>query len=175
MRERRQKFLGKQNKIYIFYNTTTLQFYLQNCIVVVLQIFLQYLGYVWVRRLRLRLRLRFSVPFFFTRYGTNFTVTATVHALCEQQPQSLTYQTIFSQSVHIVYCSRIHKFHFSATFSLKVGLTVLFIHLKIILLQCFSVFSCIQTDPWYIAFRMWEVFEGKMLNKTYIAFQVRML
>ena len=41
-----------------------------------------------------------------------------------------------------------------SNFSLKMGLTVLFTHLKIILLQCFSVFNfqfsafnCIQTDP----------------------------
>ena len=34
-----------------------------------------------------------------------------------------------------------HKFHFSAIFSLKMGLTILFIHLKIILLQYFSVFN----------------------------------
>ena len=52
----------------------------------------------------------------------------------EQQPQSLTCETIFSQSVHIVYCLRTHKFYFSATFSLKMGPTVLFTHLKIILL-----------------------------------------
>ena len=43
--------------------------------------------------------------------------------------------------MHIVYCSRTHKFHFSATFSLKMGPTVLFTHFKIILLQYFSVFS----------------------------------
>ena len=45
--------------------------------------------------------------------------------------------------------TRTHKHHFSATFSLKMGLTVLFTHLKIILLQCFqfSAFNCIQTDP----------------------------
>ena len=47
----------------------------------------------------------------------------------------------FSQSVHIVHCSWTHKFHFSATFSLQMGPTVLFTHLKIILLQYFSVFS----------------------------------
>ena len=56
-----------------------------------------------------------------------------------------------SASVH---CSWTHKFHFSVNFSLKMGLTALFTHLKIILLQCFqfSVFSFskinpIQTDP----------------------------
>ena len=77
--------------------------------------------------------------------------SCTVH---EQLSQSLTCQTIFSQSVHTVHCSRTHKFH--STFSLKMGLTVLFTHLKVILLQYFSifnfqfqfsVFSCIQTDP----------------------------
>ena len=34
-----------------------------------------------------------------------------------------------------------HKIYFLATFSLKMGPTILFTHLKIILLQCFSVFS----------------------------------
>ena len=68
----------------------------------------------------------------------------TVH---EQQPQSLTCQTIFSQSVHTVHYSRTHKFYFSTIFSLKISPTVLFTYLKIILLQCFSIFSCIQTDP----------------------------
>ena len=32
-------------------------------------------------------------------------------------------------------------------FFIKNGSTILFTYLKIILLQCFSVFSCIQTDP----------------------------
>ena len=46
---------------------------------------------------------------------------------------------------------RTHKFYFSIIFSLKIGPTILFTYLKIILLQCFqfSVFnkiSCIQTD-----------------------------
>ena len=56
-----------------------------------------------------------------------------------------------SASVH---CLWTHKFHFLSPFSLKMGLTALFTHLKIILLQCFqfSVFnfnkiSSIQTDP----------------------------
>ena len=47
----------------------------------------------------------------------------------------------FYRSVHIVYCLWTHKFHFSATFLLQMGPTVLFTHLKIISLQCFSVFS----------------------------------
>ena len=63
--------------------------------------------------------------------------------------------TVNSATVHYLWT---HKFHFSATFSLKMGPTALFTHLKIILLQCFqfSVFnfskiSSIQTDPysWY--------------------------
>ena len=45
-------------------------------------------------------------------------------------------------SVHM-HCLRTHKFHFLSIFSLKMGPTSLFTHLKIILLQCFqfSVFS----------------------------------
>ena len=52
---------------------------------------------------------------------------------------------------------RSHKLHFSTTFSLKMGLTSLFTHLKNILLQCFqfSIFNFskinyIQTDPQFI-------------------------
>ena len=37
-----------------------------------------------------------------------------------------------------VYYSRTHKFHFSVIFSLKIGFTILFTHLKIILLQYFQ-------------------------------------
>ena len=47
-----------------------------------------------------------------------------------------------------------YKLHFLSTFSLKMGLTILFIHLKIILLQCFqflvfnfSKINSIQIDP----------------------------
>ena len=47
----------------------------------------------------------------------------------------------FSESVHTVYYLWTHKFHFSTIFSLKIGPTILFTHLKIILLQYFSVFS----------------------------------
>ena len=39
-----------------------------------------------------------------------------------------------------------HKLPFLPKFSLKISLIVLFTHLKIILLQCFSVFSYIQMD-----------------------------
>ena len=47
------------------------------------------------------------------------------------QPHYLTKSTVNCVLVH---CSRTHKFHFSTTFSLKMGPTVLFTHLKIILL-----------------------------------------
>ena len=60
---------------------------------------------------------------------------------------------LFSVNNAPVLCSQTHKFLFWVTFSLKMGPTVLFTHLKIILLQCFqfSVFnfskiSFIQTD-----------------------------
>ena len=43
--------------------------------------------------------------------------------------------SVNSASVH---CSRTHKFHFLSIFSLKMGPTALFTHLKIILLQCFQ-------------------------------------
>ena len=41
----------------------------------------------------------------------------------------------FSVNSTWMYCSRTHKFHFLSIFSLKMGPTVLFTHLKIILLQ----------------------------------------
>ena len=68
------------------------------------------------------------------------------------QPQHLTKSSVNSAFVH---CSWIHKFHFSETFLLKMGLTILFTHLKIILLQCFqfqfsvsATISSIQTNPY---------------------------
>ena len=48
---------------------------------------------------------------------------------------------LFSHFQHKFHCSWTHKFHFLAIFSLKMGPTLLFTHLKIILLQYFSVFS----------------------------------
>ena len=71
------------------------------------------------------------------------------------QPQHLTKSSVNSAFVH---CLWTHKFHFSETFSLKMGLTILFIHLKIILLQYFQfqfsvsvtiTINSIQTDPLY--------------------------
>ena len=61
------------------------------------------------------------------------------------------FSTVNSAFVHY---SWTHKFHFWTTFSLKMGSTALFTHLKIILLQCFQFqfsvstkISSIQTDP----------------------------
>ena len=89
--------------------------------------------------------LRFPFLFYFI-FSTHFPPqAATVYAL---QPQLLTKH---SKNCASVYCSRTHKFHFSVTFSLKMGPTVLFTYLKIILLQYFLVFSCIQMDPIYLS------------------------
>ena len=67
------------------------------------------------------------------------------------QPALVDFSTVNSAFVHY---SRTHKFHFSTIFSLKMGSTALFTHLKIILLQCFQFqfsvstkISSIQTDP----------------------------
>ena len=83
--------------------------------------------------------------------GTDFFSTR----LCFAFPNSGTRATVEMRSVEwqqlfhwngtvqwvlcIVY--ETHKSLYSATFSLKMGLTVLFTHLKIILLQCFSIFN----------------------------------
>ena len=80
------------------------------------------LGEVWIRLI--------ASTFCFQRISTFFfLVTVLVDFL-----------SVNSVSVH---CLRTHKFHFSATFSLKMGPTALFTHLKINLLQYFqfSVFS----------------------------------
>ena len=58
--------------------------------------------------------------------------------ICTSQTHVLRFSYLF---FFFEQCLQTYKFHFSATFSLKIGLTVLFTHLKIILLQCFSVFS----------------------------------
>ena len=124
---------------------------------------------VWVQRLRLRFFV-FLFFFFFHTFWDKFYCygycSCTIH---EQEPQSLTCQTIFSPSVHTVHCLRIHKFHFSATFSLKMGHTVLFTHLKIILLQRFSVFSSIKTDHYIL--KKWE--KNCDFKKLYISWKVK--
>ena len=51
------------------------------------------------------------------------------------------FSTNFQPHMGLVHCSQTHKFHFLATFSLKIDSTKLFTHLKIILLQYFLIFS----------------------------------
>ena len=96
---------------------------------------------VWIERFSLNPALRFSSFFFaFTRFReeTKFTVyetNVTVHALFRY----------CSRSIHGTYS------HFIQKKILKMGPTVLFTHLKIILLQCFqfsvsAIISSIQTD-----------------------------
>ena len=65
-------------------------------------------------------------------YETIFTVTATVH---EQQLYNLTFQPFSAHQLVLCTVHGTHKPQFSAIFSLKIGPTVLFTHLKIILLQ----------------------------------------
>ena len=48
---------------------------------------------------------------------------------------------LFMWTMHGVHCLQTYKFYFLATFLLKMGLTILFTYLKIILLQYFSIFS----------------------------------
>ena len=61
-------------------------------------------------------------------------------------------------TVHALFRS---VYHFSAIFSLKMGPTALFTHLKIILLQCFQFstkISCIQMDPkHFFQLLMWKL------------------
>ena len=92
--------------------------------------------------LRLRLGTTFASAFTFSFFFFHAfeRLSVTVHALCMNSSRKV-FLTFFSQSVHTMYCLWTHKFHFSATFSLKMVPTVLFTHLKIILLQYFSVFS----------------------------------
>ena len=78
-----------------------------------------------------------------------------------------------------MHCLRTHKFHFLSIFSLKMGLTSLFTHLKIILLQCFqfSVFSfskisSIQTHP-VIMCHLFYVFSiSSFILQCFLAFML---
>ena len=73
--------------------------------------------------LKLRLRLHLILFFFFfTRFGGMW----------------LLFIDFSTMNSVFVYCLWIYKFHFSAIFSLKMGLMILFTHLKII---CYNVFS----------------------------------
>ena len=138
----------KNNRSMWIYNSTTQKSKLS----VETNITLYSLGWVWIAR------LAFGVcvfPLFFFWHA--FVSLRLLFIYCSMNSNCKVWLFyFFSQSMHIVYCLWTHKFHFSATFLLKMGLTVLFTYLKIILLQYFSVFSfnfqflvssCIQTDP----------------------------
>ena len=92
--------------------------------------------------LRLRLGTTFATAFFYFFFHAFVRLAATIHALCMNCSHKIwLFFTFFSQSVHTVHYLWIHKFHFSAIFSLKMGSALLFTHFKIILLQYFSIFS----------------------------------
>ena len=116
-------------------------------------------------------RLAFGVFLFFFFFFFCTRLWDCGYCLCTVQwtvAAKFDFSIFFSQSVHIVHYSWTHKFHFSATFSLKLGPTVLFTYLKIILLQYFLVFKfqfsaiskrtlnisfclCFYTDDWHLA------------------------
>ena len=76
--------------------------------------------------------LYFCVFFFFTRFGR----MRLLFMYCLMNSNCKCW--LFCSKQCIMYCLWIHKFHFLATFSLKMGPTVLFTYLKIILLQWFQ-------------------------------------
>ena len=91
---------------------------------------------VCVREVRLRFpkaRFAFSILFlfFFALVCETNTRLLLINSSCKVW--------LFPPVQHKFYCLRTHKFHFSETFSLKMGPAILFTHLKIILLQYFSV------------------------------------
>ena len=101
---------------------------------------------VWIG-LKLHLRLQFHFSFFSSSSSSFFLFSrilgsnvATVHWTIAAKVDFSTMNSAF------VHCLQTHKFHFLTTFSLKMSLTILFTHLKIILLQCFqfSIFSKIS-------------------------------
>ena len=99
--------------------------------------------------------------FFFFFFLHTFQGTSATEEYC-----SVLFGRVFLTFLSIsgpVHCLWTHKFHFLSIFSLKMSPTVLFTHLKIILLQCFqfSVFSfskisSIQTHP-KSSFLFWDV------------------
>ena len=76
----------------------------------------------------------FCVFFFF--FLTRFGKTWLLFMYCSMNSNRKCW--LFCRKQCIVYCSWTHKFHFLATFSLKMDPTILFTHLKIILLQWFQ-------------------------------------
>ena len=101
---------------------------------------------IWIQTAlgaRLDTRLRFDPSafcvfyfilffFFFTRFGK----TRLLFMYCSINSNRKYW--LFCRKQCIMYCSWTHKFHFLTTFSLKMGPTVLFTHLKIILLHWFQ-------------------------------------
>ena len=91
---------------------------------------------VCVREVRLRFpnaRFALSILFFF------FFLHAFVRPTRLLFMNSSCKVWLFPLFQHKFYCLRTHKYHFSATSSLKMGPTLLFTRLKVILLQYFSV------------------------------------
>ena len=108
-------------------------------LVVYLFIIIYYLMLVWIQCL---LRCVFSVAFSFFFFFFWHAIKKIVRLLfmhCSWTVAALfDFSTIFSTSVGPMNSAWIQKSHFLAIFSLKMGLTILFTHLKIILLQCFQ-------------------------------------
>ena len=95
---------------------------------------------VWIA---FKLRLRFGeaafsfFSFFFFFFFSR--VFGGLRLLFNEQCMNSSHKCwLFPVNSASVHCLWTHKFHFSATFSLKMGLTALFTHLKIILLQRFQ-------------------------------------
>ena len=88
-------------------------------------------NFFWIHVFLLRLRFAFFF-FFFTRFDK----TWLLFMYCSMNSNRKCW--LFCRKQCIMYCSWTHKFHFLVTFSLKMGPTVLFTHLKIILLQWFQ-------------------------------------
>ena len=91
------------------------------------------------------------MPFFFFFFHAFSPTSGTVYVWYMNSNHNFWPSFMNSISVH---CLRTHKFHFLSNFLLKMGLIVLFTHLKIILLQyfqfsifSFSKISSIQTKP----------------------------
>ena len=106
--------------------------------------------------------LRFQLLFFFWHaFLTNFfTVQSLLRLLFMNSNHN-----IWLSSMYGVHCLRTHKLHFLVTFSLKMGPMILFTHLKIILLQCFSVFSFQLYPNRYVLFPFLPHKVGKQLCK----------
>ena len=101
--------------------------------------------------------LSFAFPFFFQCVRTVTTLFTHMDSLCRTQ------SALFTGTTTTLFMKK--KI-------LKMGLTVLFTHLKIILLQCFlfSVFSkicCIRMDPTY--------FENLTVDYMFVIFLAHML